>query len=59
VILGWLGVQPTDFLGKVGDLETATLLARIFTVIYFLFFLAMPWYTSIDKEQPEPARVTG
>ena len=61
IILGWLGVQPTDFLGKVGstDLEMATLLARIFTIIYFLFFLAMPWYTRADKELPEPSRVTG
>jgi ubiquinol-cytochrome c reductase cytochrome b subunit len=61
VILGWLGVNPTDFLGKVGssDLEMATLLARIFTTIYFLFFLLMPWYTAIDREQPEPERVTG
>ena len=61
VILGWLGVNPTDFLGKVGssDLDTATLLARVFTVVYFLFFLAMPWYTASDKEKPEPDRVTG
>ena len=60
VILGWLGVNPTDFLGKVGSsqLEWATLLARIFTVIYFLFFVAMPWYTKNDKEKPEPERVT-
>jgi ubiquinol-cytochrome c reductase cytochrome b subunit len=60
VILGWLGVEPTDFLGKVpgSQLELATLLARIFTVIYFAFFILMPWYTSIDKEKPEPARVT-
>ncbi|MBI1398105.1 MAG: cytochrome b [Betaproteobacteria bacterium] len=60
-ILGWLGVNPTDFLGKVGssDLELATLLARVFTIIYFLFFLLMPWYTSSDREKPEPERVTG
>jgi ubiquinol-cytochrome c reductase cytochrome b subunit len=60
VILGWLGVEPTDFLGKVpgSQLELATLLARIFTVIYFAFFILMPWYTSIDKEKPEPERVT-
>ncbi|MEI7967683.1 MAG: cytochrome bc complex cytochrome b subunit [Betaproteobacteria bacterium] len=61
IVLGWLGVKPTDFLGKVGhtDLEMATLLARIFTILYFLFFLAMPWYTGIDNEKPEPERVTG
>jgi ubiquinol-cytochrome c reductase cytochrome b subunit len=60
VILGWLGVEPTDFLGKVPGtgLELATLLARIFTVLYFAFFLLMPWYTANDKEKPEPQRVT-
>jgi len=31
--------------------------ARVLTVIYFIFFLAMPWYTSHDNERPEPARV--
>jgi len=25
---------------------------------YFVFFLAMPWYTRIEKTKPEPARVT-
>jgi ubiquinol-cytochrome c reductase cytochrome b subunit len=61
VILAWLGIEPTDFLGKVGtsDLEVATLLARIFTIIYFAFFVLMPWYTASDQEKPEPARVTG
>ena len=33
--------------------------AQVFSVIYFLFFLLMPWYTSIDKTKPEPERVTG
>ena len=36
-----------------------TAYAQIFSVIYFLFFLLMPWYTSIDKTKPEPERVTG
>ncbi len=60
VILGWLGVEPTDFLGKVPgtSLEVATVLARIFTVAYFAFFVLMPWYTANDKEKPEPQRVT-
>jgi len=59
VILGWLGTMPTDALGKLGDLEIATLLARIFTILYFLWFLLMPWYTKRDKTKPEPERVTG
>jgi ubiquinol-cytochrome c reductase cytochrome b subunit len=37
----------------------ATIFAQVFSVIYFLFFLLMPWYTSIDKTKPEPERVTG
>ena len=28
------------------------------TVIYFPFFLLMPWYSRIDSHKPEPARVT-
>ncbi|MFT5519934.1 MAG: ubiquinol-cytochrome c reductase cytochrome b subunit [Enterobacterales bacterium] len=50
VVLGYLGMQqPTE--GK-------TLIARIATAVYFLFFLAMPWYTKIDKTKPLPERVT-
>jgi ubiquinol-cytochrome c reductase cytochrome b subunit len=32
--------------------------ARIGTLIYFLFFLLMPWYSRIDTTRPEPLRVT-
>lgn len=50
VVLGYLGVQPaTPFL---------TLMAQIFTTIYFLFFFLMPWYTKIDSTKPVPERVT-
>src|SRR5512134_1397345 len=51
VILGYLGVLPPS--------DGRTLLAQILTVVYFLFFLLMPWYTKIDKTKPEPERVTG
>jgi ubiquinol-cytochrome c reductase cytochrome b subunit len=34
------------------------LLARIFTVVYFLFFLLMPWYSRLDRTRPVPERVT-
>ena len=37
---------------------TYTLAARIFSVVYFAFFLLMPWYTRIDKTKPVPTRVT-
>jgi ubiquinol-cytochrome c reductase cytochrome b subunit len=50
VVLGWLGLQPPTPL--------FTNLARLFTVVYFAFFLLMPWYSSIDKTKPVPTRVT-
>jgi len=59
MVLGWLGTQPTDFLGKLGGTDMAVILARLFMVVYFAFFLLMPWYTGIDKTKPEPDRVTG
>lgn len=48
--LGYLGTQPPTPVG--------TILSQIFTIIYFGFFLAMPWYTKMDKTKPVPARVT-
>ncbi|MCB1641170.1 MAG: cytochrome b N-terminal domain-containing protein, partial [Xanthomonadales bacterium] len=48
--LAWLGSQPGSIL--------QTMMAQIFTVIYFLFFLAMPWFTAADKVKPVPERVT-
>jgi ubiquinol-cytochrome c reductase cytochrome b subunit len=50
VVLGYLGTQPATPL--------ATLLAQIFTALYFLFFLLMPFYSRIDKTKPVPERVT-
>ena len=57
VVLGWLGTQPTDFLGSIGKTDVAVVLARLFTVVYFAFFLLMPWYSRIDKTKPEPERL--
>ncbi|MDR3157860.1 MAG: cytochrome bc complex cytochrome b subunit [Zoogloeaceae bacterium] len=34
------------------------LIAQVFTVYYFLFFLTMPWWSKIDKCKPVPERVT-
>ena len=42
----------------VGGDYIALWVARVLTVIYFLFFLLMPVYTSIDKVRPVPERVT-
>jgi len=50
VVLGWLGTQPAT--------QTLTLLAQIFTAIYFMFFLFMPIYTKLEKTKPVPERVT-
>ena len=50
IVLGYLGTQPAT--------ATYTLLARVFSVIYFLFFILMPWYTKADPVKPVPERVT-
>jgi ubiquinol-cytochrome c reductase cytochrome b subunit len=49
IVLGYLGTQPVN--------EIRTVIAQICTVIYFLFFFLMPWYTKIEKTKPEPERV--
>ncbi len=49
-VLGWLGTQPA--VGK------NVVMAQIGTVVYFLFFLLMPFYTKLDKTKPVPGRVT-
>jgi ubiquinol-cytochrome c reductase cytochrome b subunit len=48
--LGYLGTQPAT--------PAATTVARIFTAIYFGFFLLMPLYTRWEKSKPLPSRVT-
>ena len=49
-ILGWLGVMPAT--------KTYTIMAQFFTLIYFAYFVLMPWYTTIEATRPEPERVT-
>ncbi|WP_026913448.1 cytochrome b [Perlucidibaca piscinae] len=49
--LGYLGAVPSD--------PVRTLFSQIFTLIYFLFFLLMPFYTSMETVKPVPDRVTG
>jgi ubiquinol-cytochrome c reductase cytochrome b subunit len=65
LVLGYLGVEPTNVWGEfpkgmpmVGGDYIATWVARILTVVYFAFFLLMPWYTARDKEKPVPQRLT-
>ena len=62
LVLGYLGTEPVTVWGQagawLGNADRATVAARVFTVIYFAFFLLMPWYTAIDKTKPVPERVT-
>lgn len=51
ILLTWLGTQSTTSL--------LTNLARMATLIYFAFFLLMPFYTRSEKTGTEPERVTG
>jgi ubiquinol-cytochrome c reductase cytochrome b subunit len=51
ITLGWLGMEPVT--------KTNFILARVFTVTYFGFFILMPWFTSIGKTKEVPKRVTG
>ena len=48
--LGYLGTQPAT--------PTLTIFARVFTLIYFGFFLLMPIYTRWEKPKPVPRRLT-
>jgi ubiquinol-cytochrome c reductase cytochrome b subunit len=61
-VLGYLGTVPSNVWGQfgswLGGADRATVIARIFTIIYFLFFILMPWYTAKDKTKPVPERVT-
>ena len=64
VLLGYLGIEPTTVWGQFRDwpiLDTrdiATWVARVCTIVYFLFFFLMPWYTARDSVRPVPERVT-
>jgi ubiquinol-cytochrome c reductase cytochrome b subunit len=48
-VLGFLGTRPAT--------GVYTILARVFAVLYFSFFLLMPIYTKLDKTKPVPERV--
>ncbi len=48
--LGYLGLKPPS--------DLYTLLARVFSVVYFAFFVLMPIYTKLDPVKPVPTRVT-
>jgi ubiquinol-cytochrome c reductase cytochrome b subunit len=50
VALGYLGTQPAEGIYP--------MLARIFTALYFLFFILMPFYTRGESTSRVPERVT-
>jgi ubiquinol-cytochrome c reductase cytochrome b subunit len=50
IVLAWIGTQPPE--------PILTQTARVFTVLYFLFFLLMPIYSRLGKTKPVPERVT-
>jgi ubiquinol-cytochrome c reductase cytochrome b subunit len=49
-ILGYLGVQPPS--------ESRTLVAQGGTLLYFAFFILMPWWSKMGEFKPVPSRVT-
>jgi len=50
IALGYLGLKPAEGL--------YVLLARIFTALYFAFFILMPFYTRGESTSRVPDRVT-
>jgi len=50
VVLAYCGLQPVSAL--------LSWVSRAGTLVYFLFFALMPWYSRVDKTRPEPQRVT-
>jgi ubiquinol-cytochrome c reductase cytochrome b subunit len=50
LVLGYYGTQSVTDMG--------TLISQIGTLLYFAFFLLMPWYTQMEKTLPVPSRVT-
>jgi ubiquinol-cytochrome c reductase cytochrome b subunit len=50
VVLAYCGMKPPS--------PTLLLLSRLFTAVYFAFFLLMPWYSKADSTKPVPERVT-
>ncbi len=50
-VLGYLGVVVAT--------PERTMWARILTVVYFAYFILMPWFTTVEKTKPVPERVTG
>ena len=50
MVLGYFGVQPVSDFGQTTS--------QVLTVVYFAFFLLMPWWSQMGKFKPVPDRVT-
>ncbi|HXQ64651.1 MAG TPA: cytochrome b, partial [Steroidobacteraceae bacterium] len=50
VVLAYCGMKPPSGIFP--------LLARIFTTVYFAFFLLMPWWSRLGSFKPVPDRVS-
>jgi ubiquinol-cytochrome c reductase cytochrome b subunit len=48
--LGYLGIEPPSPAG--------TIIAQVGTIVYFGFFLLMPWWSQLGRFRPVPDRVT-
>ena len=46
------------YLGTIHPTPIATAIAQVCTVIYFAYFVLMPWYTRVEKTKTPPERVT-
>ena len=55
-ILGFLGTKSPEVVSLFWFKNVYWV--QTFTLIYFMFFLLMPWYTHYDKTRPVPERVT-
>ena len=58
LLLGYLGLKPTNIWGQIGGGDVATLAAQLCTAFYFLFFLSLPIISRLDRTKAEPDRVT-
>jgi ubiquinol-cytochrome c reductase cytochrome b subunit len=49
-VLGYLGTIPPS--------KGATVVAQVCTILYYAYFVLMPWYTRAERSKPAPDRVT-
>jgi len=70
LVLGYLGTIPPsgyflnlDMCWSAGERVVCPFenvdVAQYLTILYFAFFILMPWYSRVDKTLPVPNRVTG